>query len=68
MIKTDFEKNVFPWLQLEGKTIGRMAQDGNPKAQEVVKLYTMLLRDFNELNLILLKQSIADLRAFNASA
>ena len=68
MNKADFEKNVFPYLQLEGKTIGRMAQDGNPKAQEVVKLYTMLLRDFNELTLILLKKSIADLRANNASA
>ena len=68
MNKADFEKNVFPYLQLEGKTIGRLAQDGNPKAQEVVKLYTMLLRDFNELTLILLKKSIADLRAYDASA
>ena len=68
MNKADFEKNVFPYLQLEGKTIGRLAQNGNPKAQKVVKLYTMLLRDFNELTLILLKQSIADLRTFNASA
>ena len=68
MPKTDFEKNVFPYLQLEGRTIGRMAQAGNPKAQQVVHLYSMLLRDFNELTLILLKQSIADLRADYAGA
>lgn len=53
-----FDVEVMPKLQRIGKQIGADASSGNVKAQEVIRIYSMLHRSFDPLTLILLEKAL----------
>jgi hypothetical protein len=59
--RDDFQLNVLPKLERDGKAIGQQARGGDKVAARVIELYTMLHRSFDPMTLTLLKEALGEL-------
>lgn len=55
-----FQTKTLPILQKHGKTIGKMAQEGDKEASEIIELYSMLHQRFEQGAYGLLAQALGD--------
>jgi hypothetical protein len=59
--RDDFQLNVLPKLERDGKAIGQLARGGDKVAARVIELYSMLHRSFDPMTLELLKDKMREL-------
>lgn len=54
----EFKANTLPILEKHGKSIGKAASNGDQKAKEVIRVYTMLHRSFDPMTYLRLIDAI----------
>jgi len=58
--ENEFKNNVLPWLEKNGKRIGKEASDGNKDAQQIINAYSLLHRRFEQAALGILCAAISN--------
>ena len=58
--RVKFDSQILPKLKTIGQKIGNEARNGNPEAQRVVQLYSLLYKSFDPLTLIQLEEALSE--------